>query len=64
MMLHTEDYIKDMFNDPQNGDYTIKSDYKLKEGFEPLKDINLSNVTPLDALNMIYKWQNKLQERW
>lgn len=29
-----------------------------------LRDINLSNVTPLDALNMIYKWQNKLQERW
>lgn len=29
-----------------------------------LRDINLANVTPLDALNMIYKWQNKLQERW
>ena len=29
-----------------------------------LRDIDLSHVTPMDAMNMIYKWQNKLQERW
>ena len=29
-----------------------------------LRDINLAHVTPLDALNMIYKWQTKLQDLW
>ena len=26
-----------------------------------LRDINLSNVTPMDAMNLVYKWQNKLK---
>ncbi|MCH5265650.1 MAG: DNA mismatch repair protein MutS [Lachnospiraceae bacterium] len=29
-----------------------------------LRDINLSNVTPMDAMNLVYKWQNQLKERW
>ena len=29
-----------------------------------LRDINLSNVTPMDAMNLVYKWQNKLKEQW
>ena len=29
-----------------------------------LRDINLANVTPIDAMNLIYKWQNSLKERW
>lgn len=29
-----------------------------------LRDINLSNVTPIDAMNLVYKWQNQLKERW
>ena len=29
-----------------------------------LRDINLTNVTPIDAMNLVYKWQNQLKERW
>ena len=29
-----------------------------------LRDINLSNVTPMDAMNLVYKWQNQLKEKW
>ncbi len=29
-----------------------------------LRDINLANVTPIDAMNLVYKWQNSLKERW
>jgi DNA mismatch repair protein MutS len=29
-----------------------------------LRDINLSEVTPMDAMNLVYKWQNQLKERW
>lgn len=29
-----------------------------------LRDINLANVTPIDAMNLVYKWQNQLKERW
>ena len=29
-----------------------------------LRDINLSEVTPMDAINLVYKWQNQLKERW
>lgn len=29
-----------------------------------LRDIDLSRVTPMDAMNLVYKWQNQLKERW
>ena len=29
-----------------------------------LRDIDLSNVTPMDAMNLVYKWQNRLKEQW
>lgn len=29
-----------------------------------LRDIDLSRVTPMDAMNLVYKWQNQLQEKW
>lgn len=29
-----------------------------------LRDINLAEVTPMDAINLVYKWQNQLKERW
>lgn len=29
-----------------------------------LRDIDLSHVTPMDAMNLVYKWQNQLQEKW
>ncbi len=29
-----------------------------------LRDIDLSHVTPMDAMNLVYKWQNKLKDQW
>ena len=31
---------------------------------QELKDIDISNLTPLDALNTLYRLQNKLKNRW
>jgi DNA mismatch repair protein MutS len=39
---------------------TVKDDDVLEE----LKSIDVSNLTPMDALNIIYKLQNKLKNRW
>ena len=39
---------------------TVKDDDVLEE----LKDIDVSNLTPMDALNTIYRLQNKLKNRW
>ena len=29
-----------------------------------LKEIDVTNLTPLDALNTLYRLQNKLNNRW
>ncbi len=39
---------------------TVKDDDILQE----LKDLDVSNLTPMDALNTIYRLQNKLKNRW
>lgn len=39
---------------------TVKDEDVLKE----LKELEVSNMTPLDALNMLYALQNKLKNRW
>ena len=39
---------------------TVQDDDILKE----LKEIDVSNLTPVDALNTIYRLQNKLKDRW
>ena len=39
---------------------TVKDEDVLNE----LKEIDVSNLTPLDALNTLYKLQNKLTNRW
>ena len=39
---------------------TVKDEDILTE----LKEIDISNLTPLDALNTLYKLQNKLKNRW
>ena len=31
---------------------------------EELKNIDVGNLTPIDALNTIYRLQNKLKNRW
>lgn len=39
---------------------TVKDDDVLEE----LKTIDVGNLTPIDALNVIYRLQNKLKNRW
>lgn len=39
---------------------TVKDDDVLEE----LKEIDVSHLTPMDALNTIYRLQNKLKNRW
>lgn len=39
---------------------TVKDEDVIRE----LKEIDISNLTPLDALNTLYKLQNKLKNRW
>ena len=55
---------------PSSGEMTQLSIFDTMGGnqtddilFE-LRDIDLSRVTPMDAMNLVYKWQNQLQERW
>ena len=39
---------------------TVKDDDVIKE----VKDLDLANLTPIDALNTLYQLQNKLKNRW
>ena len=39
---------------------TVKDDDVLEE----LKNLDVSNLTPMDALNTIYRLQNRLKNRW
>ena len=39
---------------------TVKDEDVLKE----LMEIDVSHLTPIDALNTIYRLQNKLKNRW
>ena len=39
---------------------TVKDDDILEE----LKNVYLSNITPIDALNKLYELQNKIKNRW
>ena len=38
----------------------VKDEDILKE----LEDIDITNLTPMDALNTLYKLQNELKNRW
>ena len=37
---------------------------KDEDVIKELKEIDISTLTPLDALNTLYKLQNKLNNRW
>ena len=39
---------------------TVKDDDIIEE----LKNIDIGNLTPLDALNKLYQLQNKVKNRW
>ena len=39
---------------------TVKDDDVIRE----IKELDLANLTPIDALNTLYQLQNKLKNRW
>ena len=39
---------------------TVRDDDVLEE----IKSLDVSNLTPIDALNTLYQLQNKLKNRW
>ena len=39
---------------------TVKDDDIIKE----LQELDLGNLTPIDALNVLYQLQNKIKNRW
>ena len=39
---------------------TVKDDDIIRE----LREVDISNLTPLDALNKLYELQNKVKNRW
>ena len=39
---------------------TVKDDDVVKE----LQELDITNMTPMDALNTLYRLQNKLKNRW
>ena len=39
---------------------TVKDDDVIEE----IKSLDVSNLTPIDALNTLYQLQNKLKIRW
>ena len=41
-----------------------KSEPTIETVLEELKNIDVGNLTPVDALNTIYRLQNKLKNRW
>ena len=37
---------------------------KMEDVLKELEEIDISNLTPMDALNTLYKLQNQLKNRW
>ena len=43
-----------------NGDDKIS----VEENSDELRNVDLGNMTPIDALNKLYELQNKVKNRW
>lgn len=46
------------------GQMSLFDTVKDEDILEEIKELDVSNMTPLDALNTLYKLQNKLNNRW
>ncbi len=52
------------YDDVDLGQMTLFDTVKDEDIVNELKEIDISNLTPLDALNTLYRLQNKLNNRW
>lgn len=53
-----------VLDDVDKGQMSLFDSVKDEDILKELGDIDISNLTPLDALNTLYKLQNKLKNRW
>ena len=54
-------------NNVQRDPFAVRRDADMRQLMTTLKElqeIDVSNMTPLDALNTLYRLQNKLKNRW
>ena len=47
----------------RNADLSIDED-EAEDLLKEIEDIDISNLTPLDALNTLYRLQNKVKNRY
>lgn len=52
------------YDDVDLGQMTLFDTVKDEDIVNELKEIDITNLTPLDALNTLYRLQNKLKNRW
>ncbi|MDE7321942.1 MAG: DNA mismatch repair protein MutS [Lachnospiraceae bacterium] len=52
------------YDDVDLGQMTLFDTVKDEDIVNELKEIDIPNLTPLDALNTLYRLQNKLKNRW
>lgn len=52
------------YDDVDLGQMSLFDTVKDEDILNELQEINISNLTPLDALNTLYRLQNKLKNRW
>lgn len=46
------------------GQMTLSDTVKDEDIIQELKEIDITNLTPMDAMNTLYRLQNKLNNRW
>ena len=44
--------------------FSLFDTVKDEDVLEELKNVDIQTLTPLDALNTLYRLQNKLKNRW
>ena len=52
------------FDEVDLGQMSLLESVKDEDIIQELKEIDVQNMTPLDALNTLYRLQNKLKNRW
>ena len=52
------------YDDVDLGQMSLFDTVRDEDIVNELKEIDISNLTPLDALNTLYRLQNKLKNRW
>ena len=52
------------YDDVTMGQMTLSDTVKDEDIIQELKEIDITNLTPMDAMNTLYRFQNKLNNRW